>query len=389
MSDPHIIGPVSEERLDELLHIGSVAFGPAPSGSEEALRDQLRRQLPFTLGSYHHDRLASVAVMLPFEAWVGGVIQRVAGLANVATAPWARRRGHVAGLLRHWLEHLHDEGVGWSAEHPFDPRFYARYGFQSLPNGQVVDVAPDLFGSGRPSDARYLEGSDLTALKPIHTAFAQRYSFSLTREGGTRDAWRELVRPWSGPPRHAYLLEDAYVLFRLSDDGATQLHVTDFAYATPQGRERLWRFLASFRGQARRVRIHLPPGEPLLADTQARHGVRTPLFQVRVVDLRAALAPLRAPHESRWRLAVHDALCPWNDGTFALALTPEGCTVESGGGEAEVALDVAALVALLGHAATPELLLATGRATGVAEPLRALAELTRGQPPFLALADGF
>jgi hypothetical protein len=50
---------------------------------------------------------------------------------------------------------------------------------------------------------------------------------------------------------------------------------------------------------------------------------------------------------------------------------------------------VRALAALLAQAATPEALLVTGQAGGDPEPLRALAELTRGQPTFLAEADGF
>jgi predicted acetyltransferase len=381
------IRPVPEAHLEELLHNGTVAFGPVPAGTEPELRDHLRRALPHTLGSFRDGRLASAATMFPFEAWIGGVRQPLGGLASVATAPWARRRGHVAALLVRWLERLHDDGVGWCAEQPFDPRFYARYGFQSVPNGQSVEIAPELFGTGRPPDAHTVTGGDLSALKAVHAAFARRYGFALTRDDDARGAWEWVLRPWAGPPRHVYLLQDAYLVFHLADDG--RLHVTDFAYATPEARERVWSLVGAFRGQARQVRIHLPPGEPLLVDTQARHAVRSPLIQVRLVDLTAALAPLRAPRASRWRIALRDEVCPWNDGTFELTLTEAGCSAAPSRAPAGTRLDVRALAALLGQAATPEALLATGRATGDPEPLRALAELTRGQPAFLAEADGF
>ena len=238
--------------------------------------------------------------MFPFEAWIGGVRQPLGGLASVASAPWARRGGHVAALLVRWLERLHDGGVAWCAEQPFDPRFYARFGFQSVPNGQAVEIAPELFGADRPPDAQNVTDGELSAVKTLHAAFARRYGFALTRDDDARDAWGRLLRPWAGAPRHVYLLQDAYLVFHLGDDGG-RLHVTDFAYTTPEARARVWSLVGAFRGQARQVRIHLPPGEPLLVDTQARHAVRSPLIQVRLVDLAAALAPLRAPRESRWR----------------------------------------------------------------------------------------
>jgi len=387
--DRYDIRQVPEERVDELLRNGLVSFGPLPAHAEAWLREHTIHTLSFTLGSFHDDRLASTATVYPFEAWIGGVRQRVGGLAAVATAPWARRRGHVAALVTRWLARLRDEGVGWCAEHPFDPRYYNRYGFESLPNGQTVEVPPEVFGEGRPPDAVALAPDDGARLRPVHAAFASRYGFALTRDDDARDAWENVLKPWGGSARHAYLLEDAYVVFRVSDDGSGLLTVTDHAYAGPDGRRRLWSFVAAFRGQAQRVRIHLPPGEPLLADHQARHSVRSPLLQVRLVDLPAALAPLRAPHPSRWRVRVHDPLCPWNDGTFALTLTPEGCHVVRDDAPASAELGVGPLVALLGQGAAPELLLAAGRAQGEVEALRALAGLTAGQPTFHAEADSF
>jgi len=387
--DAYDIRAVPEDRIDDLLRNALVSFGPLSPRAETWLREHLRHTLAFTLGSFQRDRLASAATVYPFQAWIGGTRHPVGGLAAVATAPWARRHGHVEALLRRWLERLRDEGVGWCAEHPFDPRFYARYGFESLPNGQVVELSPEVFGDRRPPDAREIGPDDPTELPPIHAAFAARYGFALTRDDRARDAWQNVLRPWDGPPRHAFVLEGAYVVFCVADDGTGTLHVTDYAYATPEGRRNLWSFLAAFRGQAPKVQIHLPPGEPLLADHQARRSIRSPLLQVRLVELTAALAPLRAAHARTWRIRLYDALCPWNDGTFALALTPDGCTAARTDEPADAELDARALVALLGQGAPPELLAAAGRARGDLEALRALSELTRGRPTFHARADGF
>ncbi len=378
-----------EEDLAGLLEDLSIAFGEVPAAAEDRIVAEIRSHLSVTLGSFEDGRLASSAVMLPYEMYVGGVRQRVGGLASVQTAPWARRRGHVAHLLRAWFERLRQDAVGWCAEHPFDPRFYARYGFQSLPNGRSLEVPPSYFMAGRPPDAKRLTGGDVAVLKPIHEAFARRYSFALTRDDDARDSWDHVTRSWTGEQRHAFLLKDAYLVFARFHNGTSQLHVSDLAWATPAGRERLGRFLRSFEGQVERVHVHLPPGDALLLDATARHAVRTPLLQVRLVDMAAALAPLTAPRPSHWRLALEDEECPWNRGVFAMALGPEGCTVEPDDGPADARLHVRALAALLTGAATPELLLADGRADGDRRALHALAELMRGQPPFQTEIDRF
>ncbi len=390
MSARHTVRPLVEDDLEDLLDGLSIAFGEPPGGPGERVEAHVRGELPFTLGSFEDGRLASSAAMLPFEMFVGGARQRVGGLAGVQTAPWARRRGHVAGLLQAWFERLRDGGVGWCTEDPFDPGFYARYGFQSLPNGRVVEVPPSWFGGGRPPDAERLTGGDLAELAGIHRAFARRYSFALTRDDAARDGWGRVGRAWwMRGDRHAYLLEDAYLVFERFGEGTRELRVTDLAWATPEGRERLGRFLRSFEGQVERVRLHLPPGDRLLLDASARHAARTKLLQVRVVDVAAALAPLAAPRTSRWRLALEDDQCPWNRGVFDVRLGPEGCSAERGDGPADARLHVRDLAALIAGGAVPAVLLADGRAEGEPEALHALAELMRDQPTFQAEIDDF
>lgn len=389
MSRTYDLRLLRNEDLPVLLEDLSVAFGEIPATAEERVLAEIKSHLPVTLGSFEEGRLASSAVMLPFEMYVGGVRQRVGGLASVQTAPWARRRGHVAGLLRAWFERLHREGVGWCAEHPFDPRFYARYGFQSLPNGRVLEVPPSYFAAGRPPEAERLTGSDLAALKPIHQAFARRYNFALTRDDGARPSWESLHLSWTGDRRHIYVLEDAYLAFARFRDGTSELSVSDLAWATPAGRERLGRFLRAFEGQVERVRVHLPPGDAVLLDAAARHAVRTPLLQVRLVDVAAALAPLTAPEPSHWRLALDDEACPWNRGVFDVTMGPDGCNVEPGRGPADASLHVRELAALLTGAALPETLLADGRAEGEPRALHALAALMGTHPTFQTQLDGF
>ncbi len=385
-----VVRPLSTADLPEMVRIRSIAFG-APDDVDAALR-ALEPRLPYTLGAFEDGRLRSLATMFPFQAYVAGRRVGLGGLAGVATAPEARRRGHVAALLRAWFARLHEDGVGWSGEFPFDPTFYARYGYQSVTNGRVLELAPRLLRTGAMADAEALAPEDAATLAPIHAAFAQRFSFALTRDDGARDDWTRLSRPpWHKAPANVYRLDDAYAVFRIDESAPTPvLEVRDFAYRSAAGRNAVLQFLSAFDGHFERLRIHLPSDDPLVADHGARRSVETPLLQVRVTDVTVALGQLRTPHPHRFTLRVQDDDCPWNDGVFDVDVAPDGSEVRAlpgHAGDADVALHVRALAAVVGQAAGAETLLADGRAEGSLVSLRALAASTADHPPFTASVD--
>jgi len=381
---------LSVEDLPEFFRIRNIAFGPAPDA--DAYMEMLRPRLAYTMGAFEDGRLRSVAGMAPFQAYVAGTRVPLGGLAGVATAPEARRRGHVAALLRAWFASLHEDGVGWSGEFPFDPAFYARYGYQSLVNGRMIEIAPRLLRTGVPAEAEPLVPEDAVTLAPLHATFAQRYSFALTRDDGVRDDWTRLTRPpFSRQVANVYRFDDAYVVFMVDEDVTPHvLEVRDFAYLSGAGRAAVLQFLAAFDGHFEKLRMHVPPGDALLLDHGAWHAVRTPLLQVRVVDVPVALQQLRAPVAAAFTLRVQDDDCDWNDGVFAVELAPDGAEVKplpNFAGDVDASLHVRSLAALLGQAASPEALLADGRASGELPALRTLASTTAGHPPFTADAD--
>lgn len=145
---------IEEHDSDAAMAIRGFAYGH-PRNDEH--RSFLERNAPHILGSFQDGELVSVATMWPFTAYVGGARKPLGGLASVATAPTARRRGHVATLLRAWFERLRDAGVGLCAESPFDPRFYARYGFQSVVHGHLLELPIETLGPAEAHDARWLD----------------------------------------------------------------------------------------------------------------------------------------------------------------------------------------------------------------------------------------
>lgn len=392
------IRPLTDADIDAAVTIRSFAQW---GDDDDAHRRRFAMYVHRCLGSFQDGGLAAVAVMHELDVHLAGATTTLGGLAGVATSPTQRRRGHVAGLLRAWFERLHDRGVGLSGEFPFDPSFYARYGYQTLLNGRVLDLPVERVPSGS-HDAVALAEDRWHELTPIHDAYARRFSLALARTDDARDHWRTVLAPfWARTPYHVFLMEDAYLVFDIDDsrDGPDhpQVRVRDHAYASPRGRDAVLAFLADLAGQVRRVRIHVPPGDPLVAMWNSWYTAESVSYQVRVVDIERALQPLRAERERRFTLRLTDDDCPWNDGVFEVELTGDGCSVSrstdtvrsAGPGGADVAIDVATLAAVMFGAIDPAAALATGLAEGDLATLTDLARLVGGRPCFVSEADHF
>lgn len=154
---------IADADFDAAMAMRSFAFGH-PLSDEH--REFLRSNAAHILGSFEDGELKSVATMWPFTAYVGGARKPLGGLASVATEPTARRRGHVADLLRAWFTRLCESGCGLSADSPFDPRFYARYGYQSVPHGYLLRPPMDALGPAEAVDAQRLDPGDYAYSSP-------------------------------------------------------------------------------------------------------------------------------------------------------------------------------------------------------------------------------
>lgn len=392
-----------EDDLPQLLTLRRLSFNMHDDPDDPAVLRRFRPRLPHTRGLFVDGRLQSAVSWFPYRMFLGRRSLEQGALAGVVSAPEARRRGRVRALLLHGFAELRQRGVGWSLEHPFDPRFYARLGYQSVGNGHLLTLPVSRLPQGRGPEAVRVEAGELHRLKRIHRAFASRWSFALARDwrppglagGSEAPQWRRLLRsPGSARERFAYLLDDAYLIADLQgfgDDGT--LEVEDAAWASAAGRARLLEFLGSFAGQVGRVQLHLPPHDPLTLDWAPRFHHERPVLQARVVDVRHALEPLTLPAwaaERTLTLVLRDDACAWNEGRWTLELTHSGVRVAHAAATAasDGELDVRALVSLLAGV-PPEALLAEGRAAGDVAALRSVAALTAGQPPFLSTADFF
>lgn len=381
-----LIRTLREDDLDALFALRRLSFLDCSDFTDEAVRARHRARLPYSYGHFLEGELTSAAVCFPFEMFLAGQRVRAGGLASVLSAPETRRRGFVRELLGSILAALREDGVGWALEYPFDPAFYARYGFATVPTGCEVTVpAAQLFRGAAP-DAVRVVGDPAPQLDPIYERWAPAYALTLSRREQGRPTWHRIL---SGA-RFSYLLEDAYAVLELEENAGQQtLVVHDYAFASPAGREGLWRFVGSFYGQVERISLHLPQGEPLAFDLQRHHTNQLPLLQARVVDLGAALRPLRRPAEYHFTLGVRDPFCSPNDGAFEVTLGPTGASVAPSTRPPELSLSVGTLTQLLTGALSAEAAGRAGLLQGDGAVAQALAALGAGRTTFMPSSDYF
>ena len=387
-----MIRTLTESDMDALFSLRRVGFFQQVDPDNEAFTAQQRARLSITRGYFAEGELASAVTMYPFEMFLSGKVIKMGGLAGVMSAPEYRRRGHVRALLADGFEQLQEQGVGWSLEHPFDPRYYARYGYQSVSNGRVVELPCSRLFQGTPPEAERLELTDLARLKETHAAWAAQHNFALTRADDAREAWRRLVKsPWEDKERIVYKLQDAYCILMFSygeSDKPNLLNVHDYAYSSPQGRDNLLRFWGNFEGQAEVVRLHLPSDDPLLFDS-AEFVKRQTVVQARVVDVGAALTKLSSPHEAHFILRVKDDFCTWNNVTFDVTMEARQVEVKPTNKRADLTLDVRTLPLLLSGTLEANAAQRLGLIEGEVGAARALASLAGSRVPLLTKADFF
>ena len=389
-----MIRSLTEDDLPQLFAIRQVAYLDTSDFGDAVAQQRHVDRLPYTRGYFEEGTLTSAAVVYPFEMYLAGQPTPMGGLASVLSAPEYRRRGHVEALLKDALSNLRAQEVGWCVEYPFDPRYYARYGWGSVPSGSVVTCPSEKLFGGRAPAAKRLTKDELERLEPTYAHWAAGYNFARRRGERLHGSWSTiLARPWETRERFIYKLDDAYCVLSLAHDDAADvmtLTVEDYAYSSPEGRSHLWRFVGSFHGQADRVRLHLPGDEPLLFDLQGYVEANRSSFQARVVDVPRALHGLFSKDTLSFTLKVHDDFCAWNDGVFGLELSPRGTKVEKVEAEdADVSLDVRALPLLLSGGVNARTAQRTGLAEGDLEYLEALTTLAGGRVPFMAKADYF
>ena len=129
----------------------------------------------------------------------------------------------------------------------------------------------------------------------------------------------------------------------------------------------LWRYVAGIDLIGEIETWNRPVDDPLawlLEDRRKLRQIVRDALWIRVMDVAAALAGRRYAAAGKLVLRVEDALCPWNDGTFALDGGPDGATCVATQASPELIVPIETLGALYLGGNSAHVLARAGRLAG-------------------------
>jgi predicted acetyltransferase len=332
-------------------------FGAAPT--DEQL-ERFRQVLPVERmhAAFEDGEVVGGAGAFPYELSVPGGVLACGGVTVVGVYPTHRRRGVLRSMMDAQLRDIHERGEPIAALWASEETIYGRFGFGLASWAGEVKIRREWNAYAQPLErrgrTRFVTPEEARGLFPaVHEALLAQRPGVFRRSG----AWWELRRTrmpdeeQANPKRFVVLDLDgsvqAYAMYRLFpnfEQGVSnaRLEVVEAVGATPQATAEIWRFLLDVDWYATLEAYLLPPDHALFTllanPRRAAYRMGDGLW-VRLVDVGAALSGRAYAGEGRVVLEVHDAVCPWNEGRWAL----EGGVASRVDDEPEIALDVGAL----------------------------------------------
>ncbi|GAA2353745.1 GNAT family N-acetyltransferase [Nonomuraea africana] len=214
-------------------------------------------RLPRTLVAAGADGVEAVVYWLPRRLRnADGGVDLVGGVANVATRPDARRRGHIRSLLALAIADMSAAGCDWSLLFTGSPGVYESSGFkvfsQSLTRGTLAAAT-------RPSASavRQASAAEWPLLAELYDRHNARRPLTTVR---TADDWRHRVPAYYNDSIDLRLVEGSgYVVLRWSPDSVELLEAAgELSELLP------WVAAEAAARGVTQGRARLTPGEPAL-----------------------------------------------------------------------------------------------------------------------------
>ena len=325
--------PIAADETQDFVEAVFVAFHHViPADEVEARAKNVEPERTLVLRD--DGRIVAAAGIFTRELTVPGAIVPAAAVTMVGVQPTHRRRGMLTALMRRQLADVHEGGreavaVLWASE----SAIYGRFGYG------MATITADLEMSTREARLPVAPSLPVTlhdpvdaidAMRPMHEAVRAVVPGMLDRHGRwweTRVRDPERDRDGAQPLRAAVIEDAAYALFAVKPRFETGLPtgeviVREVVSTDPDAHAAIWSFLLGL-DLTRTVTWKLAPiDEPLphmLAEARAvvANSVGDALW-LRVVDLPRALSQRSYGEPFEVVMEVADAVCPWNDGRWAL-----------------------------------------------------------------------
>lgn len=276
-----------------------------------------------TMVGLEQGQLLSTVHLRPYTLNVRGALLPVSYMVGVATHPAARRGGVGKELLLSSLAQLKDWHEAITILMPSKAAFYQQYGWGLYAHQWVQTMSLDDL---RPLTDKTLhfgllnDPAQWTLLAPVYEQYTKHLSGYAVR---CEADWLRLIKSWFAENVYVAVARndagviEAYGVYRL---GSSEIPVTELVYTTRCGQKAILNYLYNHRSQGTSIRwnegLH-DTGYRFHPDGKTGHSTM-PFMMSRIVDVVNALGTIPAnPAVNRTgRLAVRDALCAWNHGTY-------------------------------------------------------------------------
>lgn len=318
------INPGEYERAQQIV---TYCFPWLHEASDESMSYKIQHINPaYVLGFYDEsDELMAVAEDIPFKIMINGFPMDMGGIAMVASLPEGRHSGHVASILKRWLEIMKERGQTLSMLGPFSYEFYRKYGWELGFERMNYTVPIDRLKtfSNKMGHIRPFVKEDLNKLNDLYMIYAQNHNGCALRD---KTLWTDFVLddPFSDKyKRYAYLwfYDDdtlgGYVIYTIKDN---KMNIHEMVYKDMQAEEGLLSFIYSHQSQIDQVnwstatdeRLHL-----ILPNPRIEMKLTTNMM-FRVVDVENALIKRKYPEdlEAVFDMEISDQTAPWNQGPW-------------------------------------------------------------------------
>jgi predicted acetyltransferase len=336
----------NDEELRAAMVAANTAFG---SELVEADYQRERVTLPTRRAHVAFDGGAPVGLAgaYSFDLSIPGGELPCAGVTWVGVLPTHRRRGILREFMRRQLEDVRSWGEPIAALWASEASIYGRFGYGQAAVGVRMEAEsariafrddPGPVGTWR-----------LLALDERAGLLSRNEHWWRDHRLADPDHWRR----GASPKFNAVLELDgeaaAYVVYRVKEEWEHgfpkgSVRVVEAFATTPAAERELWRYLAGIDLTTTIDVFSVDPASPLPLMARDPRGLGLRVgdgLWLRLVQLEEALRARRFADGDSVVLRVHDALCPWNDGSYRV-----GASVERTDDEPDLELDVADLASV-------------------------------------------
>ena len=343
-----------DKDISQIKELWQYCFDDSPEFVEWFFENRYKSE--YALAYYDGDKISSALQLLPYTIMLRGRQMDTSYLVGMSTWPEYRGRGDAAALIRHSLELMRGRQEWVSILLPFRYDFYRKYGWEICCEHLMYKGNNELFSSpGRISGEIFPVSFDkIDFLNDCYLEFMRHYHGYVIRK---EEDWKRVLGDLYIESGSGYIVYDAgkaagYALFTISN---RELRVRELIYNSPRAKDTLLKLIASHYSQCDVIVWTAPADDITYIDMHDSRGLiyKQAYVMGRIVDVRHALAGLKAGQDIVLHIKVLDDVLPWNNGVFCLESIDGSIEVSSSDNQPQVIVPITTLAQLLWGYITP------------------------------------